>query len=376
LCFLAGRFVFVPVQPTDIAADPPASARLLLRVKNVAASAVIVAVACMAYGLAPYNRKQLEPLYGSESFSFTGTSFLVGAAAIYLGLLAIYFLAFGDAVPSKSLRCLRIVAACIRSPGAWRRRLAVEDRVAVLSSLLKAFFAPLMVMSLMVFSVGAVEHGAAIAASGVSLDDFLWLFDRHGYWFVMQLILFVDVLVFTLGYLVELPSLGNRIHSVDPTWLGWAAALLCYRPFNSASSAILGSARTDFPQFDDPTAHLVLNVVLLLLMAIYSSASVALGFKASNLTHRGIVARGPYRLIRHPAYTCKNLAWWIGSAPVVMAAFGHSAFEGLQAVASVAGWSALYVLRALTEEDHLRGVDGAYAAYAARVRYRFVPGLV
>jgi protein-S-isoprenylcysteine O-methyltransferase Ste14 len=51
-------------------------------------------------------------------------------------------------------------------------------------------------------------------------------------------------------------------------------------------------------------------------------------------------------------------------------------FSGVQAVASVAAWSMVYILRALTEEDHLRGVDGEYAAYAAKVRYRFVPGIV
>jgi protein-S-isoprenylcysteine O-methyltransferase Ste14 len=50
--------------------------------------------------------------------------------------------------------------------------------------------------------------------------------------------------------------------------------------------------------------------------------------------------------------------------------------DGLMAVATVVGWTALYVLRALTEEDHLRRVDGEYAAYAARVKYRFVPGLI
>ena len=39
------------------------------------------------------------------------------------------------------------------------------------------------------------------------------------------------------------------------------------------------------------------------------------------------------------------------------------------------GWSTLYVLRALTEEDHLRSVDSEYAAYAEKVRYRFIPGV-
>jgi len=133
---------------------------------------------------------------------------------------------------------------------------------------------------------------------------------------------------------------------------------------------------TDFPQFENTTLHLSLNVALLLLMAIYASASVALGLKASNLTHRGIVARGPYAVVRHPAYLTKNLAWWIGSIPIISAGYDLSFIDGTKAVVAMAGWSAVYVLRALTEEDHLRGVDVDYANYAARVRYRFVPGIV
>jgi protein-S-isoprenylcysteine O-methyltransferase Ste14 len=357
--------------------DDPTSGPALLRLKNLAASTAIVAVACVIYGLAPYNRRQVDTLYGSPAFSFTGRAFLCLAALAYVGALAIYFLGRRYPLPSKSLRLVRILVEIVRSPR-WqlRRSLSAEERLAVLATLLKAFFGPLMAMSLMGFCIGAIDHGSAAVADAASPMDLRTLFDRHGYWVLMQIILFVDVLIFTVGYLVELPALGNAIRSVDPTLLGWTAALLCYPPFNTVSGAILGSPRSDFPQFDDPTTHLVLNLALLLLMAIYAWASVSLGLKASNLTHRGIVGRGPYRVIRHPAYTCKNLAWWIGSAPLVMAGFDRSAFDGLQVIASVAGWTLLYVLRALTEEDHLRHVDGDYAAYAARVRFRFVPGLI
>jgi protein-S-isoprenylcysteine O-methyltransferase Ste14 len=176
--------------------------------------------------------------------------------------------------------------------------------------------------------------------------------------------------------LVELPRLGNEIRSVDPTLLGWTAALVCYAPFNVVVGTLLGPPGSDMPRFGDSTVHFSLNALMLALMAAYTWASVALGFKASNLTHRGIVDRGPYRLIRHPAYTCKNMAWWIGSIPIVSAAFDQSSWQGIQALASVIGWTMLYVLRAVTEEDHLRGVDGDYAAYAAKVRYRFIPGIL
>lgn len=353
------------------------STAISLRLKNFAASAAVVGLACAVYRLIPNHQNQLAALYGSVAFSFVGSEFLFASAVGYTALLGVFYLTERDPGVSKSLRFLLSVAAFVRSPvERWRQGLSREDRVAALSTLLKAFFAPLMAMSLMVFCMRALENGSAIVASDAFAAGFRELFDRHGFWFLIQIILFVDVLVFTVGYLVELPRLHNEIRSVDPTIMGWLVALICYPPFNTLTGAILGSPVSDFPKFDDPTTHIALNVALLTLMGIYASASVALGFKGSNLTHRGIVSRGPYALIRHPAYTCKNLAWWIGSIPLISAAFEHSMLSGIQAVTSVAGWTMVYILRALTEEDHLRSVDGEYAAYASKVRHRFVPGVV
>jgi hypothetical protein len=348
---------------------------LLLRAKAFAASAAVVWTSCALYALAPHNQRLLSARHGTSSFSFNGAEFLFAGALVYSALLALYHGLEAGPGTSKSLRFWRVLHAFVRAPAtAWRAGLGGADRVAVLSTLLKGFFGPMMTMYLMAHCTAAIGNGMAIA--GALGESFAELFDAFGFWFAMQVVLFVDVLVFTLGYLIELPRLDNRIRSVDPTLLGWTAALLCYPPFNSISGAILGSPVSDFPQFDDPTAHLVLNAALLLLMALYAGASLALGFKASNLTHRGIVARGPYAWMRHPAYACKNMAWWIAAAPLVSSAFARSTFEGVSALASMAGWSLLYVLRALTEEDHLRSVDGEYAAYAAKVRFRFIPGLV
>lgn len=358
-----------------VSSDATSDRTVSLRWRNLAASAAAVAVACIAYWAAPYNHAQLEARYGTAS-SFSGTQFLVAAALLYCAALAVYYLAVPVPATAKALRFWRVLGQVARSPGApSSRQLAQEDRVAVLSTILKAFFAPLMVMWVMVSILDAIARTSTLFAEGVPIDELGAWFDQFGFLLLLKLILIVDVLYFTVGYLVELPPLGNEIRSVDPTWTGWAAALLCYPPFNQFTVAILGSELTDLPQFANPWVHLGLRITILVLMAVYASASVALGLKASNLTHRGIVARGPYRLVRHPAYTCKNMAWWIGSAPLVSAAFAHSTVAGLQAVASVGGWTLLYVLRALTEEDHLRRVDGDYAAYAAKVRWRFIPGL-
>ncbi len=353
------------------------SALPALRVVNLTASAALVVLACAIYRSSPFNAVQLVQLYGPPSFQFSGDRFLLAAASVYVALLALYYLAEPTPRVSKSLCFFQVVWSFLRAPAAiWRQGLSHGQRLAVLTTLLKGFFGPMMVVSLMDFCMGAWVNALAILATGGLWGHFGQVFNRHGFWFAMQLILFVDVLVFTVGYLVESPRLGNEIRSVDPTWLGWAVAMVCYPPFNQVTVAVLGSYKSEFPKYDDPTVHLVMNLLLLLLMALYASASVALGLKASNLTYRGMVKRGPYAVVRHPAYTCKNMAWWIGSAPLVAAAFGQSFWLGLQALGSVLGWTLIYAMRALTEEDHLRRVDGEYALYAQQVRYRFLPGLL
>lgn len=350
-----------------------------LKLQNACASATVVVVACAIYRLAPfaYHRKQFSELYGLSAVQFTGDQFLFSAAALYIAVLALYFACARDVGVSKSLRCLRVVAVFVRRPMAMLRAgLGADDRVAVLTTLLKALFAPMMTMLLLVFCNGAIGSGSQVFANNSLSAGLFALLEGHTFWFFMQVILFIDVVVFTCGYLIELPRLRNRIRSVDPSLLGWTAALMCYPPFNLVSGYVLGSTISDFPVFDNPSVHVVLNTALLVLMTGYASASVAMGWKASNLTHRGIVDRGPYAVVRHPAYVCKNAAWWIGSLPLMGLAFGESVITGVMAVASMTAWSALYVLRALTEEDHLKRVDADYSAYATRVPYRFIPRLV
>jgi protein-S-isoprenylcysteine O-methyltransferase Ste14 len=357
--------------------SPPAAAAPC-RLHSFLASAALVALSGLAYRYAPFDfhRRQFSELYGMQAFRFTAGQFLFWAAALYVGLLAWYYARLSGGTPSKALVAGRVLLRLARGgPSAWRAGFAESDRLALLTCLLKAFFAPMMVVSMMIFCNGAVANGWALVFNPEGEAAGGWLHGRS-FWLCLHLILFVDVLVFTFGYLVELPRLDNRIRSVDPTLLGWAAALVCYPPFNTVTAYIYGSTVSDFPQFDDPTAHAVLNAWLLLMMALYTWASVAMGWKGSNLTHRGIVSHGPYRYVRHPAYICKNTAWWIGSLPIFAKAFEQSVSAGLLALLAMASWSAIYLLRALTEEDHLKRVDGDYAAYAAQVRWRFIPGLV
>jgi protein-S-isoprenylcysteine O-methyltransferase Ste14 len=269
----------------------------------------------------------------------------------------------------------KLLCAPLRS--SHRESLSAEERLGMLTILLKAFFAPLMVAWLLGHTTHMINNGVYLANHLELLrSGFLAVFNARGFWFLLQVTLFLDVLFFTLGYLVEMPALKNQIRSVDPTLLGWVVALACYPPFNHVTSTVLSWTPEQFPQFETPAIHLAANFLLLGLMAVYTSASVALNFKASNLTHRGIIASGPYRFVRHPSYTCKNLAWWIAAIPAVHVALETSLWSALLVLASVGGWTLIYVLRALTEEDHLRKVDDEYDRYCKKVRYRFVPGVL
>jgi protein-S-isoprenylcysteine O-methyltransferase Ste14 len=246
-----------------------------------------------------------------------------------------------------------------------------------LALLLKFFFAPLMInwclnhMADMSNSIMQVFDGLRAGVTGREL------FDTSLFWACFQLILFVDTLLFTLGYIIEVPALNNRIRSVDPTFFGWFICLICYPPFNDFTGRFLEWQSNDFPHFESSTFHFIANITLLTSLAIYSSASVALGFKASNLTNRGIVSHGPYSVVRHPAYAAKNFAWWIGAMPTLYFAFASgSARTASYALLAMCGWTTIYVLRAITEERHLLLLDNGYAQYMARVKWRFIPGVV
>ena len=79
--------------------------------------------------------------------------------------------------------------------------------------------------------------------------------------------------------------------------------------------------------------------------------------------------------MRHPAYVAKNVSWWIGATPLLLKLASTNPWGLVPVFLGTAAWSAIYVLRAFTEERHL-GSDPDYQAYRSRVRWRFIPGLV
>jgi protein-S-isoprenylcysteine O-methyltransferase Ste14 len=319
---------------------------------------------------------------------------LLSLIALYVVVLIPYYARY-PWLHSKAfvfLRGLQFSLARMRRPQSPARRallakqpwrlplragLSPAAKQAGLALLLKFFFAPLMIN-------WCLNHAGDMANSVVQFFDGVregnsgrQLFDSSLFWACFQLILFVDTLLFTIGYIVEVPALGNRIRTVDPTFFGWAICLACYPPFNDFTGRFLEWQSSDFPHFENTAVHFAANIALLTSLSIYSWASVALGFKASNLTNRGIISRGPYAFVRHPAYTAKNLAWWIGALPNLYLVFASgNVRNAAYALLALCGWTTIYALRAITEERHLLLSNNGYAEYMTRVKWRFIPGVI
>ena len=134
-------------------------------------------------------------------------------------------------------------------------RLSPLSRQAGLALLLKFFFAPLMINWCLVHIANlSVSMQQFIAGIENGLEGRV-LFDTSLFWAAFQLILFIDTLLFTLGYVIELPVLGNRIRTVDPTFFGWFICLACYPPFNDFTGRFLEWRSSDFPGFDNDYLH-------------------------------------------------------------------------------------------------------------------------
>ncbi|HXX58312.1 MAG TPA: methyltransferase [Thermodesulfovibrionales bacterium] len=108
------------------------------------------------------------------------------------------------------------------------------------------------------------------------------------------------------------------------------------------------------------------GLVLVMLAACLSFASLlSMGRRFGVFPAlRGLVTRGPYRLVRHPMYLAYVLAdigynleeWNLGTALLV-----------------ILGWASL--LYRMHAEELILSRDDGWSAYTALVRYRLLPGL-
>ncbi len=259
-----------------------------------------------------------------------------------------------------------------------RRRI----RVVLLDLVVKGFWAPLMVTFLF-GECGSMHSGIGgsfpvfgreglFGGLGRLFRAFFGFADgaflESNYQLLYHGLFVVDCSIGLLGYLTSSRWLGTKSKSVETTALGWWVALTCYPPFNGVTGQIVPydqSPNGVYWLFSTVAFHHAMMLCTLALFSIYVWATIVFGLRFSNLTHRGLIATGPYRYIRHPAYATKNLAWWTES----LVRFG-SPWQFVY----LAGLNFVYFMRAMTEERHLRQSED-YRRYAEQVRWRFLPGV-
>ena len=217
------------------------------------------------------------------------------------------------------------------------RRPLPQEQMALRAVLLKAFYLPLMVNWTLIHLHLVQQFLQDFQASGA--------FFPNGYWVIFHGLFTIDVAIFAVSYGIEHPRLGNEIRSVEPTLLGWVAALACYPPWVLATYRVLGWYTVDYPAFTVPWIQWLAGISLLVFVSLYVWATVALGLKASNLTNRGVVQTGPYAWVRHPAYVSKNLAWWVGAIPTLVVCATQDPVALVYAILGLAAWASVYYLR-------------------------------
>ncbi|HEY7808846.1 MAG TPA: DUF1295 domain-containing protein [Allosphingosinicella sp.] len=188
------------------------------------------------------------------------------------------------------------------------------------------------------------------------------------FWLI-GLMFMIDTVFATVGYALTMKPLDAHIRSANPYCAAWTAALICYPPFimmnpDGPLHYLSGTAGSDgWVHWLDgrPVLMTIWAILLVFLAGFYAWATVAFGIRFSNLTHRGILTHGPYRLTKHPAYVSKNLFWWIGTMPFFTVTGDIN--DAIRNTAILAMVSGVYYWRARTEERHLMA-DPAYRAYA------------
>ncbi|CAK0767769.1 Isoprenylcysteine carboxylmethyltransferase family protein [Gammaproteobacteria bacterium] len=230
--------------------------------------------------------------------------------------------------------------------------------------LVNFFFGTLMIQFLLEEFRGFDKSLHQILADNFSTLSFFKQY--HTWYLVFYYELFViDVSIAIIGYFVASRWLDNRTRNVETTMSGWIAAIMCYPPMNTGftNQFINYNSPATYNLITNEIALMIIMALILICFTIYVWATLVLGFRFSNLTNRGIITRGPYSVVRHPAYISKNLAWWLDNTFVL---------SNLWTSIALVVWNLIYILRGFTEERNL-SQDPNYREYCETVKWRFIP---
>ncbi|MCR6652214.1 MAG: hypothetical protein NVV73_12275 [Cellvibrionaceae bacterium] len=278
-------------------------------------------------------------------------------------------------------KCLAFVLSALPLLRNLRSEFTIDDKRAARGLAVKFFFAPVMTVFffdnfshlqnnldyMLTNAIPAMQNGSYnYSILGRDLGNIL-----------SNIIFSIDVGLAWVGYVVSSRWLDNTTVSAEPTMFGWLVCLISYPPFRVMGGWFLsGPGETLYTQIPMEGLVTVFASLMMFSYFLYMLPTIWFGVRFSNLTHRGIIRKGPYAIVRHPAYAAKNMAWWfVGLPSAIYAGYTQGFSVGLLYVAGLIFLTAVYYARAITEERHL-SFDPNYQEYCRHVRYRFIPGVI
>jgi hypothetical protein len=183
------------------------------------------------------------------------------------------------------------------------------------------------------------------------------------------------------GFALCTRLLDNHVRSIDRSIASWIVTLACYPPlFDLIDRSVGGLNRTyEWNQYltADSVYYYAYAALLALFGILYASDMLVWGARFSNLAFRGLIADGPFALVRHPAYLTKCIYFWLVALPL----FAPDLAGAMQQAAQLTFISLLYWVRSRLEDKHLR-LHEEYRIYEGRraldlvshPRYREIPG--
>lgn len=238
------------------------------------------------------------------------------------------------------------------------------NRKILLILLVRAYFIPTMIIQVYINLYNAVTMTEKNYADH-SILSFLF--------FVSAILWLMDTINASMAYVIESRWTENRPRSIDMTIGGWLVCLSCYAPLNMVTGTLFPwapSVETNNSVdllFDSIGLLYAVKIAEVLMLAAHIYTDVSLGPSVANITLRKLQTRGFYSFIRHPGTTLK-LSYFL------LSSIFFKVFWQFRFIYGYLMWGMVYVLRAITEERHLKHF-AEYREYMKKVKYRFLPGI-
>jgi protein-S-isoprenylcysteine O-methyltransferase Ste14 len=214
-------------------------------------------------------------------------------------------------------------------------------------------------------------HDNLVRIAGIISSPY-YIYDVSGATALLVSILFcIDSTNASIGYFWESSLTGTRFRETDPHPFHWFVVLICYPPFIGFAGTFfpfpVGDARSPL-LLSNPGFESAVNIATIVALSGMVFVTTTLGFSYSNLSYKKIQTKGLYRFVRHPGTVCKLFFFFFSI-------FRYKSSFNPTMLALYGFWLMIYITRAVCEERFLRQFQ-EYRSYMAKVRYRFIPGVL